>query len=297
VACVTDDRVLVKDQATASENGIYVVDTGAWARAKDFDGSYDVVKGTMVRVTDGATLSDSYWAVSTANPITIGTSSITWTQVNNALVGVSAFVATLLDDADATTFLATLGLTISAFIKTLLDDANAATARATVGAVGLTGNETIAGVKTLSDIPVLSGGGVSFPATQVPSANANTLDDYEEGVWTPSLGGTTTYTTQVGTYTKIGRVVFIEAELVINAIGTGSTATISGLPFTSKTSVREVPVRAFTSATAIVSIVGQIAASNTTIALVSRTAANADDATNAIFQNGTNVYLSGFYHV
>jgi len=75
--------------------------------------------------------------------------------------------------------------------------------------------------------------GITFPATAVPSADANTLDDYEEGTWTPSVGGTATYTSQKGTYTKIGRQVTAIFDMTINVIGTGSTSQIGGLPFTS----------------------------------------------------------------
>lgn len=110
VAVVTDDRVLVKDQTTTSENGIWVCDTGAWERAKDINGSYDIVKGTMVRVTDGSTLADSIWTVSTENPITIGTTGLSFTQVNNALLGVSAFIQTLLDEADAAALRNSIGI-------------------------------------------------------------------------------------------------------------------------------------------------------------------------------------------
>ena len=73
--------------------------------------------------------------------------------------------------------------------------------------------------------------GITFPATAVACTDVNTLDDYEEGTWTPSLGGTATYTTQVGTYTKIGNLVSINFQLIVNTIGTGSTSIISGLPF------------------------------------------------------------------
>jgi hypothetical protein len=76
-------------------------------------------------------------------------------------------------------------------------------------------------------------GGIQFPATQAASADANNLDDYEEGSWTPSLGGDTTYTTQDGQYTKVGRLVNISCNLQVNVLGTGSTSSISGLPFTS----------------------------------------------------------------
>jgi hypothetical protein len=63
------------------------------------------------------------------------------------------------------------------------------------------------------------------------------LDDYEEGTWTPVLGGTggtsgQTYSTQVGRYTKIGRQVICNFEVTLTAVGTVSTyASIKGLPF------------------------------------------------------------------
>ena len=61
---------------------------------------------------------------------------------------------------------------------------------------------------------------------------ANLLDDYEEGTWTPSVGGNTSYNVQYGKYTKVGNMVTLVCEMNINVIGTGSTTTISGAPFT-----------------------------------------------------------------
>lgn len=84
---------------------------------------------------------------------------------------------------------------------------------------------------TFTGTTTLTGGQIAFPGVQVPSAGGNTLDDYEEGSWTPSVGGTATYTARSGAYIKIGRVVHVWFDLTINAIGTGSTNTISGLPF------------------------------------------------------------------
>jgi trimeric autotransporter adhesin len=83
-----------------------------------------------------------------------------------------------------------------------------------------------------------SGTGITFPATQSASSNANTLDDYEEGSWTPvAIGGTTTgtgtYSLQVGRYTKIGQVCFFQMTLGWSAhTGTGDLI-LAGLPFTS----------------------------------------------------------------
>jgi hypothetical protein len=79
--------------------------------------------------------------------------------------------------------------------------------------------------------------GITFPATQSASADANTLDDYEEGTFTPIIvGGTTagtaTYTSQTGQYTKIGNRVLISIRIGYNS-GTGTgTLNIGGLPFT-----------------------------------------------------------------
>lgn len=86
--------------------------------------------------------------------------------------------------------------------------------------------------------PSTSGSGVTFPATQSASTDANTLDDYEEGTWTPSVGGTATYdASNAGTYTKVGNMCLLNARLRISSIGTGSTTTVSGLPFTGKSTV------------------------------------------------------------
>jgi hypothetical protein len=74
--------------------------------------------------------------------------------------------------------------------------------------------------------------GITFPATAVAASDANTLDDYEEGTWTPTVGGTATYTKNTGNYTKLGRLVNVSFELYINTIGTGSQWQIFGLPFT-----------------------------------------------------------------
>jgi hypothetical protein len=83
-----------------------------------------------------------------------------------------------------------------------------------------------------------AGTGIAFPATQVASSDANTIDDYEEGAFTPTISGTTTagagtYTAQTGRYTKIGNRVHFSIYLVWTAhTGTGSLL-VTGLPFTS----------------------------------------------------------------
>jgi hypothetical protein len=104
----------------------------------------------------------------------------------------------------------------------------------------------VAGVGTLSlattlgvggATPSASGTGITFPATQSASSNANTLDDYEEGTWTPTVigsttAGTGTYGNQLGLYTKVGRLVTVEVYLTWSAhTGTGNLQ-FGNLPFT-----------------------------------------------------------------
>lgn len=80
--------------------------------------------------------------------------------------------------------------------------------------------------------------GLSFPATQVSSAGANDLDDYEEGNWTPVIGGSggqsgQTYLRQIGRYVKIGCLCFCECYVSLSAKGTiTGVVQIKGFPFT-----------------------------------------------------------------
>lgn len=80
VSLVADDRILVIAQTSAVNNGIYNVSSGAWTRAKDFDGNRDIVKGTLVSVEGGTGAPGSLYEVVTANPIVIGTSEIDFVQ-------------------------------------------------------------------------------------------------------------------------------------------------------------------------------------------------------------------------
>lgn len=74
---VEGDRVLVKGQSNAVDNGIYMASTGSWSRAKDADGNRDLVQGTRVLVRS-STIDGVEYELTTANPIVIGTSALTF---------------------------------------------------------------------------------------------------------------------------------------------------------------------------------------------------------------------------
>ena len=85
----------------------------------------------------------------------------------------------------------------------------------------------------LEGATVQTGTGISFPATQSASSDANTLDDYEEGTWTPALNATgMVYSAQIGTYTKVGRSVTLQFYLTFTTWSSAAgDVIISGLPF------------------------------------------------------------------
>jgi len=132
----------------------------------------------------------------------------------------------------------TSGLTTPGVVNTAGE--TIATTLAVTGASTFTGTgkfATTIGVGNAT--PAASGSGITFPATQSASSDANTLDDYEEGTFTPTVAGTTlagtgTYAAQGGFYTKIGnRVSFNLYINWTNLVGATGALTIVGLPFTS----------------------------------------------------------------
>lgn len=84
------DRVLVKDQSVGSENGIYIADAGAWARATDFDESSEVFGGILVSVSEGSANGNMTFQLATDDPITLDTTSLQFILITS---GVSLAVA------------------------------------------------------------------------------------------------------------------------------------------------------------------------------------------------------------
>jgi len=123
-----------------------------------------------------------------------------------------------------------------------------------------------------------------------------TLSYYGEGTWTPTLGGTATYTTQTGIYTRVGRLINCQCELTVNSLGTGSTSTVTGLPFTVNGTASG-QVGTFNSLA--VNVLGfWCYATSTLVTFQSLTAAGVS-ATNspAIFGNGAAIRFSVTFHI
>lgn len=81
VALAAGNRVLVKNQTTATQNGIYDANAAAWSRSSDADSDAEVTAGMAVFVEQGTLNGDKQWALTTDNPIVLGTTSLTFAQV------------------------------------------------------------------------------------------------------------------------------------------------------------------------------------------------------------------------
>ncbi|MGE8148542.1 phage tail protein [Pseudomonas frederiksbergensis] len=90
VAVVAGDRILVKNQTAAKDNGIYVAAVAAWVRAKDADVSADVTSGLIVSVEQGATLADTRWQLITDVAIVLGTTALTFQNVTQGFAPLNA---------------------------------------------------------------------------------------------------------------------------------------------------------------------------------------------------------------
>lgn len=167
-----------------------------------------------------------------------------------------------------------------------------------------TGNRTLA----FNAVFKSNGGSISNPALIAASVTIYTFGSdgtnlyliapvYSEGPWTLSLGGTATYTVQAGTFTKTGRLAFVQGALAVNLIGTGSTTVISGLPFTCGSQSTLSVSGLGSCASSVISVYAGVSSGGTSIDIQSLLAAGTAFGSNAIFKNSTSLNVSGCYQV
>jgi hypothetical protein len=106
------DRILVRANTSATTNGIYNAQLGAWTLAIDFNGDSNVVQGTQTLITNGSLYANAIFAVATPNPIIVGVTPITFTQFTAA----APTVATLpITSGQAKRAIITSGYTLETF--------------------------------------------------------------------------------------------------------------------------------------------------------------------------------------
>jgi hypothetical protein len=102
VALVDGDRVLVKNQTQAKDNGIYVVASGAWTRATSSDEQVELVNQAVL-VTEGTATKDTRWLQSTTGTITVGTTALSWISNSSYVNDVTSYINSALAAYDAQT--------------------------------------------------------------------------------------------------------------------------------------------------------------------------------------------------
>lgn len=192
VAVVAGDRVLVKNESTPADNGIYVVAAGAWSRATDADSSTNVTPGMFVFVEEGSQ-ADSGWVLSTDSPITLGSTALSFAQFSgagqitagsgltksgNTLDVVTANSGRIVVNADSID-LATTGVSASTYRSVTVDAygrVTAGTNPTTISGYGLTDAQT-----QISATGILKGAG----SGSVSAATAGT--DYQAAITATGL--------------------------------------------------------------------------------------------------------------
>jgi hypothetical protein len=166
ISLAPNDRVLVKDQSTPSQNGVYEVQTlgsgsnGTWVRTSDADVTGELVTGTYVFVDAGATNSSTSFVITTTGTITIGVTPITWTQYFS--VG-------------SISFSSITGSVVAGQIASV--NAGSIVGSISAGQIGSVSATSIVGTITAGQIGSVSAGTISgsITATQIGSVNATSI--------------------------------------------------------------------------------------------------------------------------
>lgn len=231
VTLLVGDRVLVKDQSTASQNGIYVVASGAWTRSTDADSDAEVNSGMFTFVEQGTSNADSGWVLSTENPITVGTTALTFVQFSGAgqIVAGSGLTKT----GSTLNVGAGTGIAVNADDVALAGQALAFHNLATNGLVartssGVVAARTLAG--TTDRVTVSNGDGVSgnptvdIASTYAGQTSITTLGTIATGTWNATTIGVNKGGTGLTTATANG-IIYGNGT---SAMGVTTASTIDG---------------------------------------------------------------------
>ena len=297
---VTDTHLLNIQGSTASHNiGVVLNKTNATAQIWGITNTGPLSFYNYTNSSEAARFDTSNnFGIGTSSPtekltvngnIKLGTSGTSW------IYGPSTTGRSIFSNSDSSAYVIAYGSSYGSSLDAVVQFTAGTSSTSVLNA---NGSFSLAGATRTAN-----GTGITFPATQSASSNANTLDDYEEGTWTPSLGGTATYASQVGAYTKIGNIVTVVFNLYCNLIGTGSAFKISGLPFVTPSigyyNENGSAVAYFAGLNTSVTCLTAILDKNlTTLHFDGLTAAGTTMTDNlSVFKNGTDIYATITYIV
>jgi hypothetical protein len=192
VALVVGNRVLVKDQTTASQNGIYIVASGAWTRSADMDEPAEMSSGVFFFVEEGTANADAGFVITTdGGTIVVGTDAVNFTQFSGAGQIVAGDGLTKSGNTLSVNVAANGGIEISA---------DALQLKSTVAGNGLTYTNGVVDVAGTTDRISVSADAVDISANYVGQTSITTLGTITSGTWTATTIATTRGGTGLTTY-------------------------------------------------------------------------------------------------
>jgi hypothetical protein len=212
VSVIAGDRVLVKNQDTASQNGIYVAAASTWSRAADADSNAEVTAGMFTFVEEGTTNGDTGWVLTTNNAISLNTTSLAFaqfsgagtitagdglTQSGNTINVASTGNGSLTISADSINL--TSGIVSASTYRSVTVDTygrvTAGTNPTTLSGYGITDAQpldatltALAGVTTSANKLIYASGSDTFLTTDLTAAGRNLLDDTDSSAMRTTLG-------------------------------------------------------------------------------------------------------------
>lgn len=176
VALSVSDRVLVKNQTTAEDNGIYVVAAGAWARSTDADADAEVKAGLTVFVSEGTANGNELWSLSTDDPIVVGTTELVFTQTGGN-------VASYLGGAGMTLDGNTFNVNTASTARIVVNADNIDLATVSQGTGGSFVKVTIDSYGRITDNQAVGSSDITTALGYTPVNNAKLI-------WNEAIGGT-----------------------------------------------------------------------------------------------------------
>lgn len=220
VTTTTGDRVLVKSQSTASENGVYITGTGAWARSTDFDASTEMANGGAFFVEEGTANSESMWVLTTDGAITVGSTSLTFHRIGRAN---QATAGTYGSATQIPVFTLNSDGTISSVTNTTLTESQSLSASDGTGddkVINLTGGSSVTLAEGSGIALTRAGNTITIAASA--SAPTVTIQRYEE------VPGSATSTITVSGFTPLTTDTMVFLDGVHMDWGAGEDITVSG---------------------------------------------------------------------
>jgi hypothetical protein len=250
VTVVADNRVLVKNQTTTSQNGIYLASATAWSRAPDAD-TWNELISALVFVESGSTLAGSAWYCTIQPGGTIGTTAIVWSNFSVAATYTAGTGLTLTDYVFSITNTGVAAAAYGSASKTLTATVNAQGQLTVISAPDIAiANTQVSGLGTMStqsaSSVAITGGsinGTTIGGTTAAAVNATTFTGAGTGLTgtatSLSIGGNAATATSATTATNIaggatGSVPYQSASSTTTFLNAGSNGQVltlaSGVP-------------------------------------------------------------------